>query len=310
MRLVHETIMRPTKPVLVTPEQVNSLRYPVLVSPKLDGIRFLIRNGFALSRKLEPIPNKHVQRMASYIPHGLEGELILGDPLAHGVYERTQSAVMAGDSDVDDLRFYVFDNWAYEATPFVVRMNGAARVVANLRERGHNHLHMVPYERAETPKQVLDWEKRYVDEGYEGMIIRYPGAFYKFGISTLNDGAFIKMKRFRDLEAEIIGVQEEFANTSEPKIDNRGYIKRPKRRGNRSGLGTLGSFKCRMANGKTFGCGSGINREQRAALWLMKEQLIGKWISVKYQELTPKGVPRFPTFLRFREEIDFDKELS
>ena len=38
-----------------------ALRYPVLVSPKLDGYRASVQGGVVLSRNLKPIPNAHVR---------------------------------------------------------------------------------------------------------------------------------------------------------------------------------------------------------------------------------------------------------
>jgi len=37
------------------------VRYPALVSPKLDGVRCVIIDGVAMSRTLKSIPNKFVQ---------------------------------------------------------------------------------------------------------------------------------------------------------------------------------------------------------------------------------------------------------
>lgn len=50
------------KPMLAgkAPDDLNELTLPVLVSPKLDGIRCVMHEGVALSRKLKPIPNAFV----------------------------------------------------------------------------------------------------------------------------------------------------------------------------------------------------------------------------------------------------------
>ena len=42
-------------------EDVTKLRYPVIASPKLDGIRALVIDGQLVSRTLKPIPNRYVQ---------------------------------------------------------------------------------------------------------------------------------------------------------------------------------------------------------------------------------------------------------
>jgi len=47
-----------TQPMLASPANLEKLQYPLLVSPKLDGIRATVVNGCLLSRKLKPIPNE------------------------------------------------------------------------------------------------------------------------------------------------------------------------------------------------------------------------------------------------------------
>ena len=69
------------KPLLASPVEWKHLDYSNLwVSPKLDGIRAIIRDGVVMSRSLKPIPNKHVQRILGNSPgiEGYDGELIVG----------------------------------------------------------------------------------------------------------------------------------------------------------------------------------------------------------------------------------------
>ena len=49
------------KPMLAVDADVENIKYPVLCSDKLDGIRCIILNGVAYSRSLKPIRNKYVQ---------------------------------------------------------------------------------------------------------------------------------------------------------------------------------------------------------------------------------------------------------
>lgn len=69
------------KPMLsATLEDPLRLTWPVLGSPKLDGLRCIIKDGMALSRNLKPFRNKFVQEQLSTLPNGLDGELIVGSP--------------------------------------------------------------------------------------------------------------------------------------------------------------------------------------------------------------------------------------
>ena len=52
-----------TRPMLAeTVEDVNSINYPVLVSPKLDGIRILKIDGNIVTRKFKPLPNTYTRQ--------------------------------------------------------------------------------------------------------------------------------------------------------------------------------------------------------------------------------------------------------
>ena len=50
------------------------------------------------------------------LPEGLDGELIVGDPIAPDAYRQTVSVVMSDDKPADGVRFYMFD-W-YGTEPF------------------------------------------------------------------------------------------------------------------------------------------------------------------------------------------------
>ena len=56
-------------------KDMSNLRFPVLVSKKLDGVRASVQGGRLMSRSLKPIPNENVQAMFKGLPEGLDGEL-------------------------------------------------------------------------------------------------------------------------------------------------------------------------------------------------------------------------------------------
>ena len=68
------------KPMLAgkAPDDLRNLTYPVLASPKLDGIRCIIRGGMATARSLKVIPNTWAREQLRGIPDGIDGELIGG----------------------------------------------------------------------------------------------------------------------------------------------------------------------------------------------------------------------------------------
>ncbi len=83
--------------------QAPKVSFPILVSPKLDGIRALRMNGQLVSRTLKPIPSPRAQEITAHLPDGVDGELIVGRP-NHDPYRRTVSAVMTeNDNTLDSM---------------------------------------------------------------------------------------------------------------------------------------------------------------------------------------------------------------
>ena len=89
--------MKPFKPMLASPFDEALLKFPVLASPKLDGVRAIVRDGVVLSRALKPIPNKWVQQRFSHLEH-FDGELIVGASNHPDVLRTTTSGVIFAPS--------------------------------------------------------------------------------------------------------------------------------------------------------------------------------------------------------------------
>lgn len=80
------------RPMLACDADLEKLRFPLLASAKLDGVRAIVRGGVVFSRSNKPIPNQFVQDKFKHLEH-YDGELIYGDPTAKDCYRRTVSAV-------------------------------------------------------------------------------------------------------------------------------------------------------------------------------------------------------------------------
>ena len=107
--------------MLAKDAELDKLRFPLLASAKLDGVRAYVRGGVVLSRSNKPIPNKFVQDKFKAYEH-FDGELIFGDPTAKDCYSRTVSAVMSQSTDGVDVNFYVFDHVAKQHERYHHRM--------------------------------------------------------------------------------------------------------------------------------------------------------------------------------------------
>jgi DNA ligase-1 len=282
------------KPLLAaTLEDVEKIIYPVFVSPKLDGLRCIIRGGEALSRNLKPFRNAHVQERLAGLPDGLDGELIVGSPRDGHVLNRTQSGCMSVEGQ-PDFKFYVFDNY--------LSPKGFGQRLQSLADIYHPMVEFVPHSVAYNPAGLKYFEQQFLDEGYEGLMIRRMDGPYKFGRSTLNEGILVKMKRFRDGEAVVIRIEEGVTNNNEATLDALGRTKRSNHQDNKVGAARVGTIIARcIETGAELQVSPGrMTHVDREFFWAHPSKLLGRTIKYKTFDYGTLDAPRFTTFQAFR----------
>lgn len=279
------------KPLLATKADYDKIKYPVLATPKLDGIRCIMINGVAMSRSMKPIPNQYVQEQLKEL-HGIDGELML-----EGDFSTVSSGIMSRDGEPDFV-FHVFDKWD--------RNYGYNLCMENL-EWVIDH----PRVRILTPIQIDNEEgleiylNKCINEDYEGIMLRKPDGKYKHGRSTVKEGILLKVKRFFDDEAVLVEIIEKMTNTNELKRDELGHAKRSSAKDGQVPADTAGS--CIMNwNGVQFrvGFGPGFTDTIKKEIWVNRENLYGRLYKFSYQELSKDGIPRFGKLLGERHKDD------
>ena len=274
-----------------------NLRYPVLVSPKLDGIRCLMHEGKAVSRNLKPIRNDYVQQMLAGLPNGLDGELIVGSPTEGHVLNRTQSGVMSGDGQ-PDFKYHLFDNYNMK--------QGFEYRLTSLEDMRHDYIELVPHYVVNTVEGLLKFEQAFLSDGYEGLMVRKIDGAYKHGRSTSNEGLLFKFKRFRDGEAAVFGLRQGITNTNEATTDIMGRTKRSAHQDGKVNAlrgGTILGVDLETGQPLEFSPGR-MTMQDRAYYWLNPEQLIDRIIKYKTFDYGTLNVPRFSTFQAFRDAAD------
>ncbi|OQW33961.1 MAG: hypothetical protein A4E20_12085 [Nitrospira sp. SG-bin2] len=279
----------------------------LLASPKLDGVRCLIRDGQAVSRNLKLIPNGYVQELLSGIEYGLDGELIVGDPRHSQCFQLSQSGVMTRDGR-PHFTFWVFDRWDLEAS-FNERLNSARLAVKNIdyaaKPRKTAFVKHVAHKLIATPAELLEYEGQQLAYGFEGVMLRRPDGAYKQGRSTLREGVLLKLKRFADSEAVVIGYTELETNQNAATTDKLGHTVRSSHKANKIGAGKLGSLMVRdVISGVEFEIGTGFDEAARVGLWASRDSLDGRVLTYKYQPTGVKDKPRFPVFKGWRHSAD------
>lgn len=287
----HETIKYKS-----TTMHIRDLRLPVFGTPKIDGIRAFAVSNQARSRAHLPIPNQHVQDLFSFLPDGLDGELVI--PYAD--YNETQSAIMSNDGQ-PDFRFRVFDYCpdGLEPLPFVNRWRMAEQLSGL-----PSFVELLNQRLLSTIQELEEYETWALEKGHEGICVRNPTGFYKSGRSTTTEQYLLKIKRFHESEAEVIDVVELQHNTNAPGEDAFGLTKRPKFTAGMVPGAKLGALVVRdLLTGIEFEIGSGFTLSDRVNYWTDRNNLLGRIVTYKYQPYGVKERPRCPVFRGFRFDV-------
>ena len=114
----------------------------------------------------------------------------------------------------------------------------------------------------------------YIEAGYEGQMVRIDGPY-----ENKRSPKLLKRKEFMDEEYTILGYEEG--------------------KGNRTG--TIKHFKLKNKEGREFSSNVKGTFEYLTKLLKTADTLIGKEATIKYFNLTPDGVPRFPYVIAIRD---------
>lgn len=229
------------KPMLASPASEN-IKFPVYASYKLDGVRCLIYGGKAVSRALKPIPNFHIQDyLGNQVLNGLDGELIVGKPNDCNVMQATTSGVMSREG-IPDFTYYIFDFYNNINIGFAGRFAMMEQGIRGRSPINDPKIRLLDHVLVKNKDELLSYEEQALSLGYEGIMIRDPNGLYKHGRSTAKEGLLLKIKRFKDAEAVIIGVEELMQNNNPKELDNLGYASRSSHQANKSGKNCLGAL--------------------------------------------------------------------
>jgi DNA ligase-1 len=290
--------MRISKPLLAATFDETKTKYPYIATPKIDGIRFLMVDGVAVSRTFKPIRNRYIQGILSKtLPDGIDGELTCGD-----TFQSSTSAVMSIEGEPDFVA-WLFDYvepkddhlWCY-----VERIEQLKQVMTD----SPDWVRILDGIQLNSPSELARYESECLAEGYEGVMVRDLYGTYKFGRATVNENILLKVKRFEDAEAILVDIEEKMHNTNTAEKDNFGRTKRSSAAAGMVGAGTAGTLIVKDADGRSFGVGSGLNDQQRQEIWDNKDQYLGKLVKYKYFSHGVKDLPRHPVFQGFRDPDD------
>jgi DNA ligase 1 len=236
------------------------------ISEKLDGVRAWWDGGQFLSRQgnLYHAPDWFIAGLPN-VP--LDGELWLD----RRAFQRTVSIVRRQDRS-DHWRqicFVSFDAPRFDG-PFEERQ---AYLQDLIREYRPQYAGVLPQARCRSLDHLREELARIEALGGEGLMLRQPHSRYAAGRSS----TLLKIKSFHDSDGRVI-----------EHLPGKGRH-----------AGRLGALVVELPNRLTFSVGTGFSDAER-----QNPPPIGSAITYRYQELTDRGVPRFPSFVRVRSDTE------
>lgn len=287
---------RTVRPLLAcTVDDLSVVRFPVVASAKVDGFRCAIDDGIALSRNGKIIPNRYIQMcIGQPCFNGLDGELVVGAPAGDGVFNRTSSGVRAADG-MPDFTYWVFDNHKMPLAGYHQRL-------VSLHEFPKRpFIKILPQNLLHTLSELAEFERNVLAAGYEGVMIRRHDGPYKQGRSTLNEQILLRIKRFKDGEAIITGIEEGKTNNNALEANPLGYAARSTRQENMAPAGRVGTILATdTKTGQALRISPGkMTANEKIMFWSAPSTIVGRTIKYKYFEYGIVDAPRFATFQGF-----------
>lgn len=283
-------------PMLASPAIMAELKFPLLGSPKLDGVRALHYKGVFASRSLKKFKNRYVNQLFdNHLLDGLDGELIIGSPTAPNSFIATNSVLGSFEGQVVPT-FYVFDRIDL-TKPYTTRLLDLIEQIACLPVALRDMIRVVPQILINNLEELNAYEEEQLGLGYEGVMVRSLDGPYKLGRSTASQGWLLKIKRFQDDEAVVLDIIQMFKNGNEATTNALGHTERSSHQENLIPLDMMGALRVRdLKTGVVFQIGTGFTHAQRKDWWDNRMDKLG--LFVKYQHFAIGGyeLPRFPSF--------------
>jgi DNA ligase-1 len=267
------------------PEKKKHITFPCYVQPKFDGTRTLALCGkkpgypCLFSRQRKAYPHlEHIAAICQRLPRGLilDGELYRHDMDFQSIVGTVKKKTLTKANEAKQalIQFHCYDFIDLELT-FEERLLNLKAFFEEYKEVLGDVIVLCPTKRVTKEDDLKIMHDRYVAEGYEGLIIRNAEGLYAVGERSTD---LLKMKEFQDEEYEIVGFREG--------------------EGREAGLVI---WELKTKDGKLFRCRPQGTHEERRELFEKGKDYIGQRLTVRFQELTADGIPRFPIGIGIRD---------
>ena len=237
------------------------------VQPKLDGMRCLKNHEKMISRKNKSIDTlPHIMNDITHIADYLDGELY-----AHGLsFQENMKLIKKARPESVNVKYHIYD-MVLPNLPFSERYIIIEKM---LRVGSFEYCRLVPTFKVTSMEEVKEYHSKFIEEGYEGTMIRWGDEGYKVNGRSSN---LLKYKDFEDVACLVVDVVPSDRNPEQ------------------------GVVECEFA-GKKFRCGMKFSHEERKGILINKQHYIGQVAEIRFFEGTDDGIPRFPVCVGFRQD--------
>jgi len=253
----------------------KDIAFPCYAQRKLDGVRCLAISGKGLYSRLgKKFPHlENILKEIDTLPDGtiLDGELY-SDTLTFqeivGLVKK-ETLLPKDLPKMEQIFLWVYDT--IRGGTYTDRK----KWLDTLFEKKFKHLRQLPTDECKDVEAIPPLHAKYVEEGYEGLMLRNKAGPYKIGYRSKD---LQKYKEFQDDEFEVIGFTE----------------------GDGGEKGCV-IWTCQTKEGTVFSVRPRGTHEDRQELFKKAKTFVGKNLTVRFQELTDDGIPRFPVGIAFRD---------
>lgn len=251
----------------------------VYIQPKLDGMRCLKSQQTLKSRNNIELKNMaHIASELNHIKDILDGELY-----AHEEDFQTNMDYIKDYTPglTERIKYHVYD-MVLENLPFKERYILLKSIIESANKFGDpvNNIVLVPTFKISSVKEMNEYYAKFMEEGYEGAMIRVSKSGYKKNARTKE---LLKYKKFQDIAIPVKDIVpcKTMEDWGEVLFDW------PGAKGHRCGINILGS-------------NNRFDHKKRKEILINKSKYIGLTAEVRFFEYSNTGVPRFPVVVGFR----------
>ncbi len=306
------------KPMLFPNESIKAeeIRYPVRCSKKMDGIRGIFRGGKLLSRSLKPLPNHDLQdgKLGAYLRaiSNKYGVTLDGEFYSDEVdFNAISSLIMSHDKVMPEhLKYVCFDCIQGDDVdmPMMKRHELALFIKAQI--PAHIHFEVIEKVQINSAADLKAMYLRVLEEGFEGLIVQSENGRYKPGRWTIKEACGFKFKPYNDYDAQVTGiVQATVVDPTEATTTNElGRTVTSKKKGDRIPIpmacSVMVDYKGADGIVRKQKVSLSVSDEEAREIWTNQAKYIGRWIQYKGMEVGAKDVPRHPTSVCWRPDLD------